>query len=60
MFDGEEPPKPKGILPKDLDVMGVEELTEYIEELEVEIARVRAKIAAKRDARGNAEDFFKR
>lgn len=59
MFDEEERPKPKGIQPMDLDMMSIEALGEYIEELEAEIARVRDKIAAKKDARGAAESFFK-
>ncbi|MEQ8443626.1 MAG: DUF1192 family protein [Alphaproteobacteria bacterium] len=59
MFDEEEQPKPKNIQPKDLDVLGIDALEEYIEELETEIARVREKIASKKDARGAAESFFK-
>lgn len=59
MFDEEETPKPKGIQPMDLDVMGIDALNDYITELEAEIARVRAKIASKQDARGAAESFFK-
>ncbi|MBO6838742.1 MAG: DUF1192 domain-containing protein [Alphaproteobacteria bacterium] len=59
MFDEEERPKPKGIQPMDLDTMSIEALGEYIEELEAEIARVRDKIAAKKDARGAAESLFK-
>ena len=59
MFDEEEQPKPKGIQPLDLDVMSVEALGEYIEELEAEIERVKAKISSKKDARGAAESFFK-
>ncbi|MEQ8830422.1 MAG: DUF1192 domain-containing protein [Alphaproteobacteria bacterium] len=59
MFDEEERPKPKGIQPMDLDTMSIEALGEYIEELEAEIARVRDKIATKKDARGAAESFFK-
>ncbi|WP_420420407.1 DUF1192 domain-containing protein [Pacificispira sp.] len=59
MFDEEERPKPKGIQPMDLDTMSIEALGEYIEELEAEIARVQDKIAAKKDARGAAESFFK-
>ncbi len=34
--------------PKDLDIMGVEELEAYLAELETEAARVRDKIAAKK------------
>ncbi|NMM43498.1 DUF1192 domain-containing protein [Rhodospirillaceae bacterium KN72] len=59
MFDEEEAPKPKGIVPQDLDVMSVEALNDYIAELESEIARVREKIEAKQGARSAAETFFK-
>jgi len=44
---------------KDLDVLSIEALGEYIEELEAEIARVRDKIAFKEKAREGAESFFK-
>lgn len=49
--------KPK---PKDLDVMSIEALNEYIAELEAEIARTRAAIAAKSSHRNAAESFFKK
>lgn len=48
--------KPK---PKDLDVMSLEALGEYIAELETEIERARAKIAEKQGARSAAESVFK-
>jgi len=48
--------KPK---PKNLEVMSIEALGEYIEELEAEIARVREMIAAKEIARDGAESVFK-
>ena len=44
----------------DLEVMGLDELDAYLEELAAEGERVRAAIAAKRDYRGAAETFFKR
>ncbi|MCW5773148.1 MAG: DUF1192 domain-containing protein [Rhodospirillaceae bacterium] len=50
-------PKPK---PRDLDTMSVGELEAYIGELEAEIVRARAAIAAKRDHRSGAEAFFKK
>lgn len=59
IFDDNEPPKPEGLVPKDLDAMSIEALDEYIGELQAEIERVKTKIAAKRDARGAAEGFFK-
>lgn len=49
--------KPK---PRDLSVMGVAELEAYITELEGEITRTRAEIAAKQKQRGGAESLFKR
>ena len=45
--------------PKDLDVMSLEALDEYIAELETEIERVRAKITEKQGARNAAESVFK-
>ncbi len=49
--------KPK---PKDLDIMSIEALGEYIAEMEAEIARVRAAIGAKKNARTSADSVFKR
>jgi len=49
--------KPK---PKDLDAMSIEELNDYIADMEGEIARVRAKIAAKKSHAGAAAAFFKK
>ncbi|MGE0717615.1 MAG: DUF1192 domain-containing protein [Alphaproteobacteria bacterium] len=46
--------------PKLLDPMSIEELHAYIGELEAEIARVRAAIAAKQGQRSAAEAFFRR
>ncbi len=45
---------------KDLTLMGIEELEEYIAGLEAEIARVRVEIAAKLGQRRGAEALFKR
>ena len=45
---------------KDLTLMGIEELEEYIAGLDGEIARARAEIAAKRKQRSGAEAIFKR
>ena len=50
-----QPPKPK-----DLTLMGIAELEEYIAGLEDEIARARAEIAAKQKQRTGAEALFKR
>ena len=48
--------KPK---PKDLDNLGVEELEDYLAELEAEMARVREKLAAKKAYLSGAETLFK-
>ena len=45
---------------KDLTLMGIEELEEYIAGLDSEIARAQAEIAAKRKQRSGAEAIFKR
>ncbi|MGH6991136.1 MAG: DUF1192 domain-containing protein [Stellaceae bacterium] len=50
-----KPPKKK-----DLTVMAVAELEDYIVGLEAEIERARGEIAAKRNQRGGAEALFKR
>lgn len=50
--------KPK---PRDLSLLGIAELEEYIAEMETEIAQeVRAEITEKRKHRGGAEALFKR
>ena len=45
---------------KDLEVMSVEAIEEYIAELETEISRCRDAIELKKDARAGAESVFKR
>ena len=45
--------------PTDLDVMGIEELNEYIAELEAEIERVRSAIVKKEQQRIAASAVFK-
>jgi uncharacterized small protein (DUF1192 family) len=45
---------------KDLTLMGVVELEEYIAGLDSEIARARAEIAVKQRQRSGAEALFKR
>ena len=49
--------KPK---PRDLDTMSIEDLNDYIADMETEIARVRAKINAKKSHAGAAAAFFKK
>ena len=53
--------EPRTLRPKplDLDTLSIEALNDYIAELEGEIERVRAAIAAKESWRGEAESFFK-
>lgn len=53
-------PKTKKPKLKDLEVMSVEALNDYIADLEAEIARARAAISAKGEARNAAESFFKK
>jgi len=53
-------PKKQKPKPRDLEVLGVSELNDYIAELEAEIARAKAAIAKKQDHRGGAEAFFKK
>ncbi len=52
-------PRKKAAKPKDLDLMGVEDLESYLEELETEAARVRAKIESKKSYLTGAQSFFK-
>jgi uncharacterized small protein (DUF1192 family) len=53
-------PKNQPKKPKDLTLMGIAELEEYIAGLDAEIARARAEIAAKQKQRTGAEALFKR
>jgi len=53
-----EPRTPKPEL-KNLDEMSIEALQEYIEELELEIERVKEAISVKNQARDGAESVFK-
>ena len=46
--------------PVDLDLLGVEELEAYLQDLEAEMCLVNAKIAAKKSYLNNADAFFKR
>ena len=55
----EELPAPKPA-PRNLEVMAIAELEDYIGELEGEIARVRKMIEVKRSIRGGADALFKR
>ncbi|MBL6945677.1 MAG: DUF1192 domain-containing protein [Rhodospirillales bacterium] len=46
--------------PKNLEVMSIEALYEYIAELEAEILRVREMISGKEAAQVSADTFFKK
>lgn len=52
-------PKQKKSKPKDLTVMSIEDLEEYIETLSAEIERAKQAIKAKQSARLGAESVFK-
>jgi len=53
-------PQRQPVKPRDLTLLGIAELEEYIAGLESEIARARAEIAAKQRQRTGAEALFKR
>ena len=52
-------PRQKTVEQKNLDVMSIEALHDYITDLEGEIDRVRRAIALKETARGAADAVFK-
>lgn len=54
-----EPQKKKPPL-KNLEIMGIEELRDYIDGMKTEIARAEAMIKSKQSARGAADLFFKK
>lgn len=56
----DDTPRHQKPLPKDLEVMSIEALHEYIEELEAEIARTRTAITKKEGGRAAAESVFKK
>jgi uncharacterized small protein (DUF1192 family) len=53
-------PRNQPVKPKDLTLLGIAELEEYIAGLDSEIARARVEIAAKQKQRSGAEELFKR
>lgn len=57
--DDLEPRRPT-LGPRDLEIMSVEGLHEYIEELQAEIVRVQEVIGRKEAARQGAESFFRK
>jgi uncharacterized small protein (DUF1192 family) len=60
MDEEELEPRRRPAKPKDLTLLGIEELESYVAELEAEIARVRVEITAKLGQRSGAEALFKR
>lgn len=52
-------PLTKKVKPRDLTVMSIEDLEEYIETLKAEIERSEKAIEKKQGARKGAESFFK-
>jgi uncharacterized small protein (DUF1192 family) len=60
MDEEELEPRRRPAKPKDLTLLGIEELESYIAELEAEIARVRVEITGKLGQRRGAEALFKR
>lgn len=56
--DDLEPVKPVAA-PRDLDILSIEALGAYIDELKAEIARAERAIQAKRSARSAADAVFK-
>ena len=57
--DGQEPLKTRS-MPKNLEIMSIDALREYITDLEAEISRARSEIAAKEIARQGAEEVFRK
>lgn len=59
--DDETPrPRPRRLAPLTLDLLGVAELQDYIEELRAEIARVEGEIDRKTSHRSAADAFFRK
>jgi len=58
--DDTPPPKPVRLPKLPLDLLGVEELSDYISELREEIVRVEAEIVRKRHHRNAADAFFRK
>ncbi len=58
--DDELEPRRPILAPRDLEIMSIESLRDYIGDLEGEIARVHEVIARKQIAREGAESFFRK
>lgn len=53
-------PRPRRLPPLPLDLLGVAELRDYIDELRTEISRVEAEIGRKTSHRSAADAFFRK
>jgi uncharacterized small protein (DUF1192 family) len=60
MFDDDLEPRTKTPKPKDLSLLSVADLEEYIGALEAEIVRAQGEIAARNKQKSGAEAIFKR
>lgn len=60
MDEDESEDRKSSVEKRDLEVMSVEKLQEYIEDLEREITRAKVAITHKGKARSAAESFFKK
>ena len=60
MDDEEDIVGPKDWVQRDIENLSIEHLEEYISELETEIIRVKADIAAKKSHANDAENLFKK
>jgi uncharacterized small protein (DUF1192 family) len=58
--DEDELPRPKLVVTRNLERMSIDELNDYIAELEAEIARVRADIKKKQSVMAAGAAFFKK
>ena len=60
MDDEEDIVGPKDWVQRDIENLSIEHLENYISELETEITRVKADIAAKKSHANDAENLFKK
>ncbi len=60
MDDEDDIVRPKDWKPRNLDSLSIEQLEEYVAELEGEVRRAQADIAKKRAHISGAESFFKK
>jgi len=58
--DEDELPRPKLVVTRNLERMSIDELNDYIAELEAEIARVRADIKKKQSVMAAGDAFFRK